>query len=113
MTQRRAAALNGFLVAAMFGVAFWTAHVLPTRGQVATHWGPDGHADAWVGGSAALLINPILALVLWFLLSTCPRGFASRGQPPASAHARFSRIFLAQLVIQLLLTMHVLGMSLS
>ena len=112
MTPRPAAALNGFLVVAMFALAFWTAHVVPARGQVATHWGPDGHADAWVGGSATQLINPILALVLWFLLSTCPQGFASRGKPLASVHARFSHIFLAQLVIQLLLTMHALGMSL-
>jgi|GEM_PF-4987447 len=111
MTHRRAVALNGVLVAAMFALAFWTAHALPDRGQVATHWGPNGRPDAWLGGSAAQLINPIVALVLWFLLSTVPQGFASPGKPLKSAHTRFSRVFLAQLAIQLLLTMHVLGIS--
>jgi hypothetical protein len=99
MTHRRAAALNGFLVALMFAAAFWAVQASPTRGQVAIHWGPAGHPDAWVGGSAAQLINPIVALVLWFLLSTCPQGFASPGKSPESAHARFSNIFLAQFVI--------------
>jgi len=112
MTHRRAGVLNGLLVVAMFAIAFWTAHVLPTRGQVAIHWGPDGHPDSWVGGAAVQLINPIIALVLWFLLSTVPQGFTSPGKPIKSAHARFSNIFLAQLVIQLLLTMQVLGISL-
>jgi len=112
MTHRRAAALNGFLVAAMFAVAFWTTHVLPMRGQVATHWGPDGRPDAWVGGSAVQLINPIIALVLWFLLSTVPQGFAAPGKSLKPAHARFSSIFLLQLAIQLLMTMHALGISL-
>lgn len=111
MTNRHAAALNGFLVAAIFMVAFWTIQVLPARTQVATHWGPDGNPDAWVGGSAGQLINPIIALVLWFLLSTFPQGFASPGKPLKSAHARFSNIFLTQLVIQLLLSMYVLGIS--
>lgn len=112
MTHRRAVALNGFLVAAMFAVAFWTVHALPDRGQVATHWGPDGRPDAWLGGSAAQLINPIIALVLWFLLSTVPHAFASPGKPLKSAHARFSHIFLAQLAIQLLMSIRALGISL-
>jgi hypothetical protein len=109
MYKRSAVALNGVLVAVMFAIAFWTIYALPCGGQVATHWGPDNAADAWVGSSAIHLVNSIIALVLWFLLLTSPQGFSSSGKSQESIHSRFSGVFLAQLAIQLLLAMHAQG----
>jgi uncharacterized membrane protein len=109
MPSRSAAALNAFLVAAVFAVAFWTVHGLPGAGQVAIHWGPDNQPDAWLGGSAVHLVNPVIALVIWFLLSAAPERFSSPGKPPAAAHARFSIVFLIQLAVQLLIAIHARG----
>lgn len=109
VNNRSAAALNGILVAVLFVIAFWTIHAHPAGGQVATHWGPDNRADAFVGGSAIQLINPILALVVWFLLCMAPRAFAARGGLPQAVHARFTGLFIAQLAIQLLLAIHARG----
>lgn len=110
MNHRSAAISNAVFVAAIFAVAFWTVHRLAAGVQVAIHWGSDNRADAWVGGSAIQLINPIIALVLWFLLSTCPQGFSSTVESAKRVHMRFSGVFLVQLIIQLLMAMHVLGM---
>ncbi|MFC5546959.1 hypothetical protein [Massilia aerilata] len=93
--------LNGMLVAAMFALAFLAIYSLPAGGQVATHWGPDSRPDAWVGGSAIHLINPIVALVVWFL--------ASNGKPPGTAQARVSNVLLIQLVIQLSIALYARG----
>ena len=101
------AALNAVLVAAIFAVALWATHGMPAGGQVAIHWGPDSRPDTFLRGAAVQLINPIIALVVWFLLSMAPQGFLSRGQAPATAHARFTRLFLAQLVIQLCMAIYV------
>jgi len=93
--------LNGFLVAAMFAIGFLAIYRLPPGGQVATHWGPDNHPDAWVGSSAIHLINPIVALVVWFL--------ASNVKPPGTAQARISNVLLIQLVIQLSIALYARG----
>jgi hypothetical protein len=56
-------------------------------------------------------VNPIIALVIWFLLSTVPQAFSSPEKSLQTVHARFSGMFLAQLVIQLLIAVDVLGLS--
>lgn len=81
----------------MFAIAFLAIHGLPTGGQVAIHWGPDNRADAWLGGSAIQLINPIIGLVIWFSVSML-----------RPAQMRVSNILLIQLVIQLLIALYVL-----
>jgi uncharacterized membrane protein len=73
MNNRSATALNGILVAVVFVIAFWAIHASPAGGQVAIHWGPDNRPDAFIGGSAIQLINPIVALVVWFLLCMAPQ----------------------------------------
>ncbi|CAH0231577.1 hypothetical protein SRABI118_02483 [Massilia sp. Bi118] len=99
MRNRSAAVLNALLVALIFAIAFWTIGGLPGAGQVAIHWGPDNRADAWIGGSAAYLVNPLTALVIWFLFSML-----------GTFHVRFSSIFLIQLALQLLIAIHALGL---
>lgn len=109
MHKRLPVALNGILVAVVFAIAFWTIHAAPAAGQFAIHWGPDNRADAFVGGAAIQLINPIIALVVWFLLCMAPQAFTARGVVPQTAHARFTGLFIAQLAIQLLLAIHARG----
>jgi len=107
MNHQPAKLLNAGLVAAIFAIAFWTTHGMPAGGEVAIHWGPDSRPDTFLRGAAVQLINPIIALVIWFLLTMAPQGFSSRGQAPGSAHARFTGLFLAQLVIQLCMAIYV------
>lgn len=109
MSHRPALAFNGLLVAALFALAFLAIQKLPAGGQVAIHWGPDSRPDAWVGASAIQLINPIIALVIWFLAAMAPRGFASKTNPAGTAQARLSNILLGQLVIQLLMALYLRG----
>jgi len=109
MRGRLAVWRNAVVVAAIFAIAFWTLHALPAGGQVATHWGSDQRPDLWIGGAAVQLINPIVALVVLFLLAMAPQGFAARGTPANTVHARFSGFFLAQLAIQLLLAIQARG----
>ena len=103
MKRLPAAASNGVLVAILFALAFWTIHAVPAGGQVAIHWGPDNRPDAWVGGAAIQLVNPIVALVVWFLLSMAPQGFSPALRTAGAAHRRFSAVFVVQLAIQLLI----------
>jgi len=93
----------------MFAVAILAIIKLPTGGQVAIHWGPDNQPDAWVGGSAIQLINPIIALVIWFLVSMFPQGFSSKRKPVGTVQARLSNILLIQLIIQLLIALYLRG----
>ena len=109
MNNRSATSLNGILVAVVFVIAFWTIHASPAGGQVAIHWGPDNRADASVGGAAIQLINPIVALVIWFLLCMAPHAFAAWGGVRQAAHPRFTGLFIAQVAIQLLLAIHARG----
>lgn len=101
MSERLSAALNAVLVAVTFATAAWTISKLPAGGQVAIHWASDGRPDSWVGQQAALLILPITALVLWFVLTFFPRGFGVPRQP--IQFVRIRRILLILLVAQLLL----------
>jgi hypothetical protein len=98
MPNRTATVLNACLVVLMFAIAFWTIGGMPGAGQVAIHWGPDNRADAWVGSSAIHLVNPLIALVIWFLFSML-----------GTFHARFSSIFLMQLAVQLLMAIYARG----
>lgn len=107
MNHRSATLLNAGLVAAIFAVAFWATHDTPAGGRVAIHWGSDSRPDTFLRVAAVHLINPIVALVLWFLLTMAPQGFSSRGQAPSTAHARVTGLFLAQLVIQLCMAIYV------
>jgi hypothetical protein len=103
MNKSFTTAQNAFLIAAMFAIALWAIHRLPAGAQVAIHWGPDGQPDTWVGQWASLLILPIVACVLWFLLSVYPQGFSIPGKPMPSADDRrtvFSRVLLVQLALQ-------------
>lgn len=104
--MRPAAVLNGALVAAIFAVAFRATHGMPAGAPVAIHWGSDGSPDTFLRGAAVQLVNPIVALVIWFLLTMAPQGFSSRGQAPASAHARFTGLFVVQLIIQLCMAIY-------
>jgi uncharacterized membrane protein len=99
MNNRSATALNGILVAVVFVIAFWAIHASPAGGQVAIHWGPDNRPDAFIGGSAIQLINPIVALVVWFLLCMAPQ----------AVQERFTGLFIGQFAIQLLLASHARG----
>jgi uncharacterized membrane protein len=112
MNKRLAAALNAFLIAAMFAIALWAIYELPAGGQVAIHWGPDGQPDAWIGEWAGLLIIPIIACVLWFLLSVSPQGFSFPGKPIQPADVRrtvFFRVLLIQLAAQTLIAINAVG----
>jgi hypothetical protein len=109
MNKRSAVLLNGMLVAAIFAIAFWTIGAHPAGGQVAIHWGPDNHADAFLGAPAIQLVNPIVALVIWFLLCMAPQAFRVRGAAPQAAHGRLAGLFIAQLALQLLLAIHARG----
>ncbi|MCS0589873.1 hypothetical protein ACFQ09_15665 [Massilia norwichensis] len=111
MRNRPAAVVNAFLVAAVFAVAFWTIDRLPGAGQVAIHWGPDNRPDAWIGGAAVQLVNPIVALVIWFLMCAAPQRFAAPGKSPDTVHARLSVVFQIQLAVQLLIAIYALGWS--
>jgi hypothetical protein len=106
MRNRLAAVLNGLLVAAMFAIAFLVIYKRPPGPQVAIHWGPDTRPDAWVGGSAIQLINPIIALVIWFSALIHPKAFVLRATPIKTAQVRISNILLIQLVIQLLMALY-------
>lgn len=108
MNHRSAVLLNAALVAAIFALALWTTHDAPPGGHVAIQWGSDGRPNTFLRGAAVQLINPIVALVIWFLLTMAPQGFTSRGQSPSTAHARFTGLFLAQLVVQLCMAIYVL-----
>jgi hypothetical protein len=101
MNKLSAAALNCLLIAAMFAVAGWAIHMLPAGGQVAIHWGPDGQPDAWVGEWAGLLVIPIVAGVVWFLLSVYP--------PAGVRPAAVSHVLLFQLAAEVLIAIHALG----
>lgn len=103
MSDRLSNVFNGFLVSAIFGVAAFAIYQMPTSGQVAIHWGPDNRPDAWVGGSAIHLINPIVALIIWVVATFFHQGFATKHQLTGAARSRLSNILLIQLVIQLLL----------
>jgi uncharacterized membrane protein len=109
MSNRLATIVSGLLVAAIFAVAVLAIYKMPSGGQVAIHWGPDNRPDAWVGGSAIHLINPIIALVIWFVASFFPQGFASKREVVSTAQARLSNVLLIQLVIQLLMALCLRG----
>jgi hypothetical protein len=101
MNRFSAAALPVLLITAMFAIAGWAIHTLPTGGQVAIHWGPDGQPDAWVGEWASLLFMPIVSGVLWFVLSVYP--------PAGVRPIAISRLLLFQLAAQVLIAIHALG----
>lgn len=109
MSDRLAIMFNGLLVAAIFAVAAFAICQMPSGGQVAIHWGPDNRPDAWVGSSAIHLINPIVALAIWFVASFFPQGFATRRQLSGTPRARLSNVLLIQLVIQLLIALYLKG----
>lgn len=109
MSNRPTTIVNGLLVAAIFAVSALAIYEMPTGDQVAIHWGPDNRPDAWVGGSAIHLINPVIALVILFVASFFPQGFASKREVVRSAQARLSSVLLIQLVIQLLMALSLQG----
>lgn len=100
MGKRLSDALNAALVALMFAIAAWTISRLPAGGQVAIHWGSDGRPDSGLGQQAALLILPISALLLWFIPTFFPQGFALPRH--AIQLARVQHMLLIFLVAQLL-----------
>ncbi len=106
MHRRPATLLNAAVVAAIFAVAFWATHGMPAGAHVAIHWGPASRPDSFLRGAAVQLINPIIALVAWFLLTMVPERFSARGQAPSTAHAHFTGLFLAQLIIQLCMAIY-------
>jgi hypothetical protein len=109
MNDRLATTLNGLLVAAIFAVAAFAIVQIPGSGQVAIHWGPDNRPDSWVGSAAIHLINPIVALAIWFVASFFHQGFATKRQLTGAARARLSNVLLIQLVIQLLIALLLKG----
>lgn len=109
MNDRLATVLNGLLVAAIFAVAALTIYQVPIGGRVAIHWGPDNRPDSWVGGSAIHLVNPIVALMIWFVASFFHQGFATKRQLTGIARTRLSNLLLIQLVIQLLMALYLKG----
>jgi len=112
VNQRLAAALNAFLIAVMFAIALWAIHRLPAGAQIATHWGPDGQPDAWMGEWAGLLFNPVISCVLWFVFSAFPQGFSLPGKLPLPDHARravFSCVLVIQLAAEMFIVMNALG----
>jgi hypothetical protein len=104
--HRRAATINGLLIAAMFAIALFAIRELPAGGQIAIHWGPDGQPDSWIGQRSLLLVVPIVSAVLWFLLSMAPENAPI---PKQHVHARFSRVFTILFAAQIGLTIHALG----
>lgn len=109
MSYRLVTVFNGFLVAAIFAVAAFAISQMPSGGQVAIHWGSDNRPDAWVDSSAIHLINPIVALTIWFVASFFPQGFATKRQLTDTARARLSNVLLIQLIIQLLMALYMKG----
>ena len=106
MSDRLGNMFNGCLVAAIFAVATLAIYQMPTGGQVEIHWGPDNRPDAWVGGSAIHLINPIVALIIWVVATFFHQGFSTKHHLTGAARSRLSNVLLAQLVIQLLLALY-------
>lgn len=109
MHDRLATVLHGLLVAAIFSVAAFTIYHMPSGGQVAIHWGPDNRPDSWVGSSAIHLINPLVALTIWFVASFFHQGFATKRQLGRIGRERLSNLLLIQLVIQLLMALYLKG----
>jgi hypothetical protein len=108
MRNRFALAFNGALVAAMFLIAFAVINKLPGGGQVAIHWGPDTLPDAWLGGSAIQLVNPIIALVIFFSASMLPQAFSPQKRSTGTVQSLVSNILLVQLVVQLSIAIYLL-----
>jgi hypothetical protein len=106
MSDRLGTLFNGLLVAAIFSVAGFAIYHMPSGGQVAIHWGPDNRPDSWVGGTAIHLINPIVALTIWFVASFFHQGFATKRQLTGPARTRLSNLLRIQLVIQLLMALY-------
>lgn len=109
MTDRRATLLNGLLVLAIFSVAALAIYQAASGSQIAIHWGPDNRADSWVASSAIHLINPIVALTIWFVASFFHQGFATKRLLTGPARTRLSKLLLIQLVIQLLMALYLKG----
>jgi hypothetical protein len=109
MSDRFGTLFNGLLVAAIFSVAAFAIYQIPSGGQVAIHWGPDNRPDSWVGSSAIHLINPIVALTIWFVASFFHQGFATKRQLTGTARTRLSNLLLIQLLIQLLMALYLKG----
>jgi hypothetical protein len=106
MRDRLGTLFNGLLVVAIFSVAAFAIHRMPRAGQVAIHWGPDNRPDGWVSASAIHLVNPIVALTIWFVVSFFHAGFATKRRLAAPARTRLSNLLLTQLVIQLLMALY-------
>ena len=109
MSDRRATLFNGLLVAAIFSVAAFAIYQTASGGQVAIHWGPDNRPDSWVGSSAIHLINPIVALTIWFVASFFHQGFATKQLLAGPARRRLSNLLLIQLLVQLLMSLYLKG----
>lgn len=112
MGNRLAAVLNAFLIVVMFAIALWAIRELPPGSLVPTHWGSDGRPDGWTGKWAGLLFNPVLSLILWFVLSAFPNGFSLPGKLDQPIHVRravFSCVLLIQLSAELLIAINALG----
>jgi uncharacterized membrane protein len=93
----------------MFAVAAFVIYQLPTRGEVAIHWGSDNRPNAWVGASAIHLINPIVALIIWVVATFFHQGFATKHHLTGTALSKLSNVLFVQLVIQLLLALYMRG----
>lgn len=116
MNSRLAAAVNAFLIALMFAVALWAIHELPAGAHVPTHWGPDGRPDAWTGKWAGLLFNPVLACILWLVMSAFPQGVSLPGKQTLPVHAQravFSCILLCQIAAETLIAVNALGRNID
>lgn len=116
MNKTVAAVLDGLIVAAMFAIALWTIRQLPRGAQVAIHWGPDGRPDACVQEWAGLLIIPLVACVVWFLVSAYPQGLSAPGKPAPPAglrRAMLSRVLAIQLAAQAVVAIHALGRAID
>jgi uncharacterized membrane protein len=103
-----AAVLNAVVIAAMFALALLATREIPPGAQVAIHWGPDGEPDAWMGEQAGFLIVPVIAFVLWFLLSIFPQVLWLPRTPLPPAEVRrtmFSRILLILFAVQVMLAL--------
>ena len=109
MSDRFGTLFNGLLVASIFSIAAFAIYRMPSGAQVAIHWGPDNRPDSWVGSSAIHLINPIVALTIWFIASFFHQGFATKRQLTGVARTRLSNLLLMQLVIQLLMALYLKG----
>lgn len=112
MNSRFADALNALLIAVMFAIALWAIYELPAGAQVATHWGPDGRPNGWMGKWAGLLFNPVLSCALWLVLSAFPQGASLPGKvvlPERARRAVFSCALLVELAAEIFIAMHALG----